>query len=169
MDDLYVSWDEYHRLIERLAREVRASGWPLDAVVAVARGGLRIGDVLSRVFDRPLGVVFTSSYRAEQGTVQDTLLIGEHLSAARPLPGPRWLVVDDLADSGATLEGLLPWLRANHPQVQEIRTAVLWRKAGARCQPDFCVESLPGRPWIHQPFEVYDLPAAAGLDLDVGR
>lgn len=156
MKDLYVSWDEYHRQIERLAAQVHSSGWAFDAVVAIARGGLRVGDVFSRMFDRPLGVIFTSSYRAGQGTVQDSLMIGESLCSAQPLPGPRWLVVDDLVDSGGTLDGLVPVLRARHPQLEELRCAVLWRKAAARFKPDYCAVELPDNPWIHQPFEIYE-------------
>ena len=94
MKDLYVSWDEYNRLVEKLALKVYDSGWNFDAIVCLARGGLRVGDVLSRLFDRPLGVLFTSSYREEEGTRQSRLMIGEHLSSAEPLPGPRWLLVD---------------------------------------------------------------------------
>ena len=51
---LYVSWDEYHMLIERLALKVHASGWEFDQILCLARGGMRPGDVLSRVFDKPL-------------------------------------------------------------------------------------------------------------------
>jgi hypoxanthine phosphoribosyltransferase len=58
---LYVSWDEYHRLIERLALKVHASGWAFDQILCLARGGMRPGDVLSRVFDKPLAIMSTSS------------------------------------------------------------------------------------------------------------
>ena len=67
---LYVSWDEYHLLIERLALKVYASGWEFEQILCLARGGLRPGDVLSRVFDKPLGIMSTSSYRAQEGTIQ---------------------------------------------------------------------------------------------------
>jgi hypoxanthine phosphoribosyltransferase len=67
---LYVSWDEYHLLTERLALKVHASGWQFDQILCLARGGMRPGDVLSRVFDKPLGIMSTSSYRAEAGTIQ---------------------------------------------------------------------------------------------------
>ena len=43
---LYVSWDEYHMLIERLALKVHASGWAFDQILCLARGGMRPGDVL---------------------------------------------------------------------------------------------------------------------------
>jgi uncharacterized protein len=49
---LYVSWDEYHLLIERLALKVHGSGWQFDQILCLARGGMRPGDVLSRVFDK---------------------------------------------------------------------------------------------------------------------
>jgi hypoxanthine phosphoribosyltransferase len=45
---LYVSWDEYHMLIERLALKIHASGWQFDQILCLARGGMRPGDVLSR-------------------------------------------------------------------------------------------------------------------------
>lgn len=156
MKDLYVSWDEYNRLIEKLALKIWESGWNFDAIVCLARGGLRIGDVLSRLFDKPLGVLFTSSYREEGGTRQSRLMIAEHMSSAAPLPGPLWLLADDLVDSGATLVEVLPALKRRYPHVQEIRSAVLWAKGSSVAQPDYCIEHLPSNPWIHQPFEEYD-------------
>ena len=61
MQHLYVDWAEYHRLIERLALSIHRSGWHFDSVIALARGGLRVGDLLSRIFDKPLGVLTTVS------------------------------------------------------------------------------------------------------------
>ena len=156
MRDLHISWDEYNRLVEKLALKVWQSGWNFDAVVCVARGGLRIGDVFSRLFDKPLGVVFTSSYREDEGKRRGELHIGEQLASAGALPGPHWLLTDDLADSGATLVQLVPALLARHPHAKQIRTAVLWRKGASIAQPDYAVEHLPSNPWIHQPFEEYD-------------
>ncbi|MFT3804378.1 MAG: phosphoribosyltransferase family protein [Burkholderiaceae bacterium] len=156
MKDLYVSWDEYNRLIEKLAIQVYDSGWEFDAIVCLARGGLRVGDVLSRLFRKPLGVLFTSSYREQGGTQQSRLLVGDAIASAQSLPGPRWLLADDLVDSGATLVEVLPALRARYPQLQEMRSAVIWRKGASIAEPDFYIESLPTNPWIHQPFEEYD-------------
>ena len=56
---LYVSWDAYHRLIEKLAIQVWQSGWEFDQILCLARGGMRPGDVLSRVFDKPLAIMPT--------------------------------------------------------------------------------------------------------------
>jgi len=156
MKDLYVSWDEYNRLIEKLVVKIWDSGWDFDAVVCLARGGLRVGDVFSRVFDKPLGVMFTSSYREQEGTVQSTLHISDALSSAQPLPGSKWLLVDDLADSGATLQEIMPEIRRRYPQIEELRSAVIWQKGSSVAVPDYVMEVLPSNPWIHQPFEEYD-------------
>ncbi|MGB7184944.1 MAG: phosphoribosyltransferase family protein [Burkholderiaceae bacterium] len=156
MKDLYVSWDEYNRLIEKLVVKVFDSGWEFDAIICLARGGLRVGDVFSRIFRKPLGVLFTSSYRDNAGTTRSHLVISEQLSSAQPLPPGRWLLVDDLADSGATLEQVIPELQQRYPLVTEMRSAVIWRKGTSVVKPDFELEVLPTNPWIHQPFEEYD-------------
>src|SRR6266853_2103429 len=70
---LYVSWDEYHMLIERLALKIANSGWEFDQILCLARGGMRPGDVISGVYDKPLAIMSTSSYRAEAGTIQGRL------------------------------------------------------------------------------------------------
>ena len=53
---LYVSYDEYHNLIEKLALKVFQSGWEFDTILCLARGGMRPGDILSRIFDKPLAI-----------------------------------------------------------------------------------------------------------------
>ena len=154
--DLWVSWDEYHQLIERLALVVHQSGWPFDQILCLARGGLRVGDVLSRLFDRPLAIFSTSRYRAEGGTQQSELILSPSMSSiAGPLRG-KVLVVDDLADSGATMTAVVAHLKSGLFDIGEIRTAVLWWKARSGFVPDFYVQKLTHNPWIHQPFERYD-------------
>ena len=46
---LYVSYDEYHNLIEKLALRVYQSGWEFDTILCLARGGMRPGDILTAV------------------------------------------------------------------------------------------------------------------------
>ncbi|HEY7942981.1 MAG TPA: phosphoribosyltransferase, partial [Casimicrobiaceae bacterium] len=44
---LHVSWEQYNVLVERLALQVYESAWRFNQVICIARGGLRVGDVLS--------------------------------------------------------------------------------------------------------------------------
>ena len=153
---LYVSYDEYHNLIEKLAIKVYQSGWQFDTILCLARGGMRPGDILSRIFEVPLAIMSTSSYRAGAGTVQGKLDIARYITTPRGEIAGRVLLVDDLADSGLTLKAVIDRLRTSYPPITELRSAVLWTKACSSFQPDYSVEFLPTNPWIHQPFEAYD-------------
>lgn len=153
---LYVSYDEYHGLIEKLALKIHQSGWEFDTILCLARGGLRPGDILSRIFDKPLAIMSTSSYRAEAGTVQGHLDIGRFIATPKGEIAGRVLLVDDLADSGVTLNAVVKMLKENYQPITELRTAVIWTKGVSTFQADYSVEDLPTNPWIHQPFEGYD-------------
>ena len=153
---LYVSYDEYHHVVEKLALKIHRSGWEFDTILCLARGGLRPGDLLSRIFRKPLAIMSTSSYRAEAGTVRGHLDIARFITTPQGEVGGRVLLVDDLADSGHTLDAVIKLLRASYPSITELRSAVLWTKAVSVFTPDYSVEFLATNPWIHQPFEVYD-------------
>lgn len=153
---LDVSDAKYAALIEKLADIVRESEWEFDAILCLARGGLRVGDVLSRILQKPLAILATSSYRADAGTTRSELHIAPHISFAHGELKGRVLLVDDMADSGQTLRGVIDSLAANHPEISELRTAVLWVKSVSVFFPDYAAEILPNSPWIHQPFEKYD-------------
>ena len=153
---LYVSYDEYHGLIEKLALKIHQSGWEFDTILCLARGGLRPGDILSRIFDKPLAIMSTSSYRAEAGAVQGHLDIGRFIATPKGEIAGRVLLVDDLADSGVTLNAVVKMLKDNYQPITELRTAVIWTKGVSTFRADYSVEDLPTNPWIHQPFEGYD-------------
>ena len=153
---LNVSWDDYNKLVERLAFQVYESGWKFNQIICIARGGLRVGDVLSRIYELPLAILSTHSYTAEGGTLRGQLVIAEHMTMTAPRLGDRVLVVDDMVDSGHTLQMVVKELPQRYPHITGIRTAVVWYKARSVFKPDYYVAYLPDNPWIQQPFEVYD-------------
>lgn len=153
---LYVSYDEYHNLIEKLALKIHQSGWEFDNILCLARGGMRPGDILSRIFDRPLAIMSTSSYRSEGGTVQGHLDLARYITTPKGEIAGRVLLVDDLADSGHTLKAVVDMLKTSYKPITELKTAVIWTKGLSSFEADYSVEFLPTNPWIHQPFEGYD-------------
>ena len=153
---LYVSYDEYHNLCEKLAIKIHLSGWDFDTILCLARGGMRPGDILSRVFDKPLAIMSTSSYRAEAGTVQGHLDIAHYITTPKGEIAGKVLLVDDLADTGKTLKEVIDRLCDDYEPISELRSAVIWTKGLSKFKPDYSVEFLPTNPWIHQPFEGYD-------------
>jgi len=161
--DLWVTWAQYDDLIEQLAVQVQQSGFQFDQIVCLARGGMRVGDVLSRLFKLPLAILAASSYRNGQGTEQGALNIAPQMtSTAGPLCG-NILLVDDLVDSGVTFSLVCDHLLHSFPLITAIKTAVLWQKAASVVKPDYVVVALESNPWIHQPFEHYDAMRLAAL------
>lgn len=154
--DLWISWDQYHKLIERLALQVYESGWQFDQILCLARGGVRVGDIMSRIFDVPLGILATSSYREAAGTKQGALDIAQFITITRGAPRGRVLLVDDMVDTGLTFNRVQAHLREQFPAITDLKSAVLWWKGHSQATPDFYIDKLPTNPWIHQPFEDYD-------------
>ena len=96
------------------------------------------------------------SYRADAGTVQGKLDIAHYITTPKGEIAGKVLLVDDLADSGLTLNSVIHQLRNNYQPITELRSAVIWTKGISTFQADYSVEILPTNPWIHQPFESYD-------------
>jgi uncharacterized protein len=164
MGDLHVSWDDYHQSIEKLAVAVDQSGWNFNQIVCLAKGGLRVGDILSRLFDQPLAILSTSSYGGPNNQVRGSVTFSRDLTMTTANLGSHVLVVDDLADSGVTLKKSLIWLDRQYGfYIEDMRTAVLWYKASSVIVPDYYVDYLPENPWIHQPFECYEKLSPAEL------
>lgn len=153
---LWVSWDDYNDDVVGLANMVHESGWKFDQVLCLARGGLRPGDIFSRIFDVPLAILATSSYREDSGTVQGALDIAKYVTMTKGSLSGRVLLLDDLVDSGVTLEKVQRHLKENFPAVTDVRSAVIWCKACSSVKPDYYLHYLPHNPWIHQPFEAFD-------------
>lgn len=154
--DLWVSWDDYNNAVVKLALMVHESGWKFDQVLCLARGGLRPGDIFSRIFDVPLAILSTSSYREESGTMQGKLDIAKHITMTKGALSGKVLLLDDLVDSGVTLDKVQNHLKENFPAVTGVRSAVIWCKACSSVRPDYFLQYLASNPWIHQPFEEYD-------------
>ncbi len=155
MTDLFVSWSEYHHKIENLAVKIYQSNWQFNHIVCLAKGGLRVGDILCRLYNKPLAILSTASYGGENNQERGKIQFSEHLSTIEPI-GDRILLVDDLVDSGVSLAESVNWLRTKQQNITEIRTAVVWYKSTSIKIPDYYVDYLPDNPWIHQPFEAYE-------------
>jgi len=159
MSDLFVSWEEYNKKTEELALKVYEDNWEFNQVVCIAKGGLRVGDIFARIFDLPLAILSVESYKGEGvKNEQGAITFSRDLAKTSPNIGSKVLIVDDLADSGVTLKKSIDWLQHFYGFYldEPIRTAVLFHKAVAKYNPDYCVDFLQDSPWIHMPYEKYE-------------
>lgn len=159
--DIRVKWMDFVRLIEELARIVRRSGWKPDMVVCIPKGGCLPGDILSRLFQVPIGYLPGESYAASaRRRTKGNVVFPRHLATTARKMGLQILLVDDLDETGRTLNEARQWLLDTYPGIK-VRTAVLWHKTRSRHRPHFAAKVVrPYRkgkwPWIIQPFERYE-------------
>ncbi len=164
MSDLYISWNDYNRAIEQLAVQIYQSGWDFNQIICLAKGGLRVGDILARLYEKPLAILSVSSYGGSDGRTRGNITFAKHITMTTSSLGSRILLVDDLVDSGLSLKHTVDWLNQQYSDtITDMRTAVLWYKAVSVFKPDYYVDYLPDNPWIHQPFEQYEEMSPAEL------
>ena len=152
----YYSWEQYQNLVTELSEKIKAhygNDIPYDQILCLARGGLLIGDAFNRIFKIPLAILFTSSYKINKE--RGELFIDNQIAKQTNKLGNKILIVDDLVDSGYTLEGVIQNIQNNYnPEL--IHTAVIWKKDSSIITPDFYIKETSQDDWIVQPFEVFD-------------
>ena len=136
------TWHETHRDATELAARLAPLG-PWQGLVIVSRGGLVPGAIVARA----LGIVLIeticmSSYRGRtRGPVE--LIKGVPVSLGE---GSGWLMIDDLADSGATADETRRLLPSAH-------FATLYAKPAGRPFVDTFLRELSQDVWIDFPWD----------------
>ena len=145
---LPVSWQQYHNYALTLAENILTKAGPIDGIVAIARGGLSLGHVLSDFLSATISTFAIQSYESvqEQGEVKITAGIQTSIK------GKHILVVDDVADTGKTFLRALSYLADFEPK--KITTAAMFYKPHSAFKPDFFVEETS--KWILFPTEVVE-------------
>ena len=157
---LIVSFNEYLDTVEKLAIDVNKSFKP-TVLVGIMRGGAQIIDILSRIFKLPPAYIVIQSYSGK-GTEdkQGELIFAREISSiASEKDFEKVLLVDDLSDTGLTLNKSIDWLKKYEPvknYIKDIKTACLWKKKSSKFNPDYCPVMLDSDPWIVQPTEHYE-------------
>jgi uncharacterized protein len=157
---LIISWQDYNQTVEKLAIQIYDSGYKPTLLVGIMRGGAPMIDLLSRVFKLKCAYLAVESYSGkgiedEQGDI----VFSREMSSIAKNMGGRILLCDDLSDTGITLNKSIDWLKKYEPikdKIEDIKTAILWKKKSSTFEPDFCATRLKDDPWIVQPFEHYE-------------
>ncbi len=155
----YVTWSKAVRLCYRLARMVADSGYDPDVIVAVMRGGVVPALVISDV----LNVESFYAIRVKHWGIAEEAYptpVVEQLPQGR-IDGRRVLLVDEVADTGKTLEVAIRELSKLGPR--EVRTAVLHLKPTSSVMPDFYAERLDRWAWIFYPWSLAETLVALAL------
>ena len=157
---LIISFEEYLDTVEKLALKIHQNYKP-TVLVGIMRGAAPIIDILSRILKLPTAYIVIQSYSGKGiEDKQGKLMFAREISSlAAPKDFNKVLLVDDLSDTGLTLNKSIEWLKNYNPikdHIEEIKTACLWKKKSSTFTPDFCSVLLNHDPWIVQPTEHYE-------------
>ena len=116
----FISWDELDRLVDELCDMIPDNQY--EGIYAIPRGGLIIGVMMSHKLGLPMIDRLQSYY------------------------GKKFLIVDDIADTGKTLE------KMKAEVYKEAHTATIHYHKQSSVEPSFLVEEK-GDDWIVYPWE----------------
>lgn len=129
-----LTWDLYGTAIRELSQQVADSGFVPDIVLGIARGGLiPAGSVAYALDCKNLFTMNVVFYTGIGETLDEPRLLPPFLDLAE-LNDLSVLIVDDVADSGKTLE-LVARICAEH--AGEVRTAVIYEKPRSLLKPEY--------------------------------
>ena len=159
-EKLNINFEEYTKIVEKLAIEIHNNYKP-TVLVGIMRGAAPILDILSRILKLPIAYIVIQSYSGKgMEDKQGQLVFAREISSlAENKDFNKVLLVDDLSDTGLTLNKSIEWLKKYEPirdYIKEIKTACLWKKKSSTFNPDFCPVKLDSDPWIVQPTEHYE-------------
>ncbi|WP_373356782.1 xanthine phosphoribosyltransferase [Pseudoroseicyclus sp. CXY001] len=143
----HVSWDQLHR-------DARALAWRLDgrgpeggwrAVVAITRGGMAPAMIVARELD--IRTVDTISVKSYDHQSQASANVLKHPDAEMMGDGTGILVVDDLVDTGKTLE----LVRDLYPKAH---FATVYAKPKGEAMVDTFITGVSQDTWIFFPWDM---------------
>jgi hypoxanthine phosphoribosyltransferase len=147
-----ISWAEIIRLTARLARLIKADHFKPDIIIAIARGGYIPARLLCDHLDHYnlTSIRITHYLSGAQKTRQARLAEPLHVD----IRGLKVLLVDDVDDSGDTLDLALNHLQALQPA--EIRIAVLHHKLASTVIPDYYARKITKWRWLTYPWALFE-------------
>lgn len=145
IDYLLDSWDEYHALARSLATKILQDKIRIDEIVAISRGGLTLGHLLTDLLRVPISTFTIQSYTDIQSSGE--VKITKPLTV--PLFGKTILLVDDVADRGTTMQRALEYLKMFTPK--KIYTLTLYYKPHSTYKPDYFAKTTSA--WVSFPYE----------------
>jgi hypoxanthine phosphoribosyltransferase len=152
------AWYQLDQGAHEIVRKIKIHGWcEPDYVVGLTRGGLIPAVRISHLMDIPMVAVNYSSVsgRGDNKNHQNALpaIYGRGIvSGEGKLPEmPTLLVVDDICDSGRTMQEVYDHYSK---QGHRVWTAALYYKESAVMEPDFYWQRIGAdAPWVIFPFE----------------
>lgn len=143
-------YEEFLAKVRVLSRKVVQSGWTPEFVIGVGRGGLVPAVYISHQLELPM---LSIDHSSKVPGFADELLAKV---AGMSLAGKRVLFVDDINDSGGTIEYIRELLGSNGCDHANLRFAVLINNTRSKSAVDLWVDEIDrdeDKRWFVFPWE----------------
>lgn len=130
MEKIHYTYDDIHDLVARIAKQIAASSFQPQAMVAIGAGGFIPARILRTFLHIPIYTI-TAAYYDENDQAMDKPRTIQWLDGVeKKLRGKRVLLVDEVDDSRVTLEFCLQKLADDG--IDDVGIAVLHHKNKAK-------------------------------------
>jgi len=147
---VHATWGDIERLCEKVAKQIKRSGFRPQVIVAVSRGGLPPARIISDILDVDDVASITIRYYKSVGRTREEPEIICPLNA--DVAGKKVLIVDDVADTGHSLQVAKEHVLAKG--ASEVRVATLHYKPWSVLKPDYYAEETDA--WIIYAWEKWE-------------
>lgn len=138
MQKLYYPYGDFLADTKQLVEKI---DWKFDAIIAIARGGLSLAQLLGEYYDlRSVYSINTIGYDDTKKLEDVKVFNIPQLNDAKDV-----LIVDDIVDSGDTIVEVIKVLNQVYPDVT-FKVASLFYKKSAKIAPSWYVKEAKG--WI---------------------
>lgn len=151
----YYTYDDIHRLVKSIARQITEQKIAIDVVIAIATGGWIPARILRTFlpydghFPMPLYSLGIINYDADDTVLEEPQIV-QDIPASLHLAGKHILLVDEVADSGKTFAYAFQY--CEKMGAKTLTTCALHVKEGSIFQPDF-IGKQAGTDWIVYPWD----------------
>ena len=162
MQQTYLSWDKVEALVNKLVKDVEASGKKYDWIVGINRGGLVPSVLVSHRLGIPHGVLTVTHYEGKK--MLEQIQKDLYVSGIKFIkPHHNILMIDDIADSGICLKEARATLTKCDPDAKNIDTATLHYKPKSVIKPTYYAAEAGNEEWLNYPWEASLVPDAVGV------
>lgn len=116
-DKLYYTWEDYNEDLNAICNVIEVDCISSNSsVVAIYRGSLGIGAHISNVMNMPLSIL---RYQTRDGQDDVPKMVIDNIKNGKPI-----VVVDDICDTGKTMDDITSFLRDNYPNSYLLRITI---------------------------------------------
>ena len=150
MEVRVLSWDDITSAVSRVTERIASSGYDVEVVIGILRGGIIPAMLIAdRLGVEDIGVMDIKFYQAP-GVRREKPILKQPLTL--PIRGRSVLVVDDVSDTGLTLQVALDIV--SHYAPRNVKTATLYIKPWTRLTPDYYAELTD--KWLVFPWSLWE-------------